>query len=162
MQDLHDRNPHLVGEWRVYDCRRDQPLLHCDGYCAPRARSQACSTPARTTRAERLPPLRGHDGADYITGFKIAVSGALQKVHYKLVFVPAPRGPQRWELFSVKQDPGEIQDLGKEEPERFASMMEPWEAYKREVGVVGVAGEFSPVILGHKVRIRDEFGDPYD
>ncbi|KAL2672210.1 hypothetical protein Neosp_012911 [[Neocosmospora] mangrovei] len=100
-------------------------------------------------------------GEEYVTGFEISGSGALRKGHYKLVFVPAPRGPQKWELFNVKEDPGEIKDLREAEPERFDKMMKLWEEYKKDVGVIGVAGEYPEAILGRTVPIKDEFDDPY-
>ncbi|KAI8651176.1 Sulfatase domain-containing protein [Fusarium keratoplasticum] len=100
-------------------------------------------------------------GEEYVTGFEISGSGALRKGHYKLVFVPAPRGPQKWELFNVKEDPGETKDLREAEPERFDEMMKLWEEYKKDVGVIGVAGEYPEAILGRTVPIKDEFDDPY-
>ncbi|RTE84048.1 hypothetical protein BHE90_001438 [Fusarium euwallaceae] len=100
-------------------------------------------------------------GEEYVTGFEISGSGALRKGHYKLVFVPAPRGPQKWELFNVKEDPGETKDLRDAEPERFDEMMKLWEEYKKDVGVIGVAGEYPEAILGRTVPIKDEFDDPY-
>lgn len=100
-------------------------------------------------------------GKDYVTGFEIGGSGAIRKGDFKLVFVPAPRGPHRWELFNVKEDPGEIKDLKDSMPDLFDEMMKLWEEYKAEVGSIGVASEFPPVMLGHGVPIRDEFNDPY-
>ena len=140
--------------------------------------------PGKTYKGREIAPLRGRSwvsylkaletgsptatsqdflihGEDYVTGFEISGSGALRKGHYKLVFVPAPRGPQRWELFNVKEDPGETKDLKDDEPQRFKDMMKLWEEYKREVGVIGVAGEYPEAILGRTVPIRDEFDDPY-
>ncbi|KAF4470504.1 Alkaline phosphatase [Fusarium albosuccineum] len=100
-------------------------------------------------------------GEEYVTGFEISGSGALRKGHYKLVFVPAPRGPQKWELFNVKEDPGETKDLREADPKRFEDMMKLWEEYKKDVGVIGVAGEYPEAILGRSVPIKDEFDDPY-
>ena len=139
--------------------------------------------PGRTYKGREIAPLRGKSwgpflraiasrdptsvddfaihGENYVTGFEIGGSGALRKGDWKVVFVPAPRGPQKWELFNVKEDPGETKDLSTEEPLRFEEMMALWEQYKKEVGVIGVAGEYPTVMLGHHVPIRDEFDDPY-
>ena len=38
------------------------------------------------------------------------------------MFVPSPRGPQRWELFNVEEDPGETNDLRDCEPNVFDEM----------------------------------------
>ncbi|KAL1878121.1 hypothetical protein VTK73DRAFT_8001 [Phialemonium thermophilum] len=101
-----------------------------------------------------------HD-ENYVTGFEISGSGALRKGDWKIVFVPAPRGPQKWEMFNVKEDPGETMDLRDQHPEKFAEMLKLWEEYKKDVGSVGVAGEYPTVMLGHRVPIKDEFDDPY-
>ncbi|EGX88494.1 arylsulfatase [Cordyceps militaris CM01] len=97
----------------------------------------------------------------YVTGFEIAGSGALRQGHWKLVFVPAPRGPQKWELFHMKNDPGETKNLCYAEPAKFAELMRLWEEYKAEVGSIGVAGEFPEAVQGQRVSLDDEFADPY-
>ncbi|KAJ2970896.1 hypothetical protein NQ176_g7963 [Zarea fungicola] len=101
-----------------------------------------------------------HDDT-YVTGFEIAGSGALRQGHWKLVFVPAPRGPQEWELFHMKNDPGETKNLRNEEPAKFAELMRLWEEYKAEVGSMGVAGEFPEAVQGQRASLNDEFSDPY-
>ncbi|OTA61842.1 alkaline phosphatase-like protein [Hypoxylon sp. EC38] len=98
---------------------------------------------------------------EYITGFEVGGSGALRKGDWKIVFVPAPRGPQKWELFNVKEDPGETKDLREFEPALFNDMIKLWEEYKKDVGVVGVAGEYPIAIQGQKPPTYDEFDDPY-
>ncbi|KAL1872896.1 hypothetical protein Plec18167_006546 [Paecilomyces lecythidis] len=99
---------------------------------------------------------------DYVAGFEIAGSGALRRGDWKITFVPAPRGPQRWELFNIKHDPGETTDLREKEPEVFEDLLKCWDAYREEVGVVGLAGEYPPVIQGDTgTSLRDEFNDPY-
>ncbi|MHA6195781.1 arylsulfatase [Pseudomonas wadenswilerensis] len=45
--------------------------------------------------------------------------------------------PVRWQLFDVARDRGEVEDLSAREPERFERMKQAWQAYAREVGVVG-------------------------
>ncbi|GAD99183.1 hypothetical protein NECHADRAFT_33781 [Paecilomyces variotii No. 5] len=100
--------------------------------------------------------------ADYVAGFEIAGSGALRRGDWKITFVPAPRGPQRWELFNIKKDPGETTDLREKEPEIFEALLKCWNAYREEVGVVGLAGEYPAVIQGETgASPSDEFSDPY-
>ena len=101
-------------------------------------------------------------GPDYVMGFEIAGSGALRRGDWKITFVPAPKGPQQWELFHIKIDPGETNDLAERFPERLEEMLELWDEYKNEVGVVGVAGEYQAAVQGDpKTSIVDEFEDPY-
>jgi arylsulfatase A-like enzyme len=106
-----------------------------------------------------------HD-EDYAVGFEIAGSGALRRGDWKITFVPAPRGPQKWELFNIKQDPGETQDLSQAEPQLFRELLSLWEQYRQEVGVVGLAGEYAQVIQGkysggNDGAVVDELSDPY-
>ncbi|KAI0019704.1 alkaline-phosphatase-like protein [Xylariomycetidae sp. FL0641] len=100
--------------------------------------------------------------ADYAVGFEIAGSGALRRGDWKITFVPAPKGPQRWELFHVAADPGEVRDLARERPDLLRELLALWEAYKAEVGVVGVAGEYEAATQGDANTTRvDELEDPY-
>ncbi|ENH64168.1 Arylsulfatase [Fusarium oxysporum f. sp. cubense race 1] len=104
-----------------------------------------------------------HD-KDYVAGFEVAGSGALRRGDWKITYVPKPKGPQRWELFNIKRDPGETDDLAEAKPELMMEMLKLWEEYKNEVGVVGLAGEF-PGMAGkqgaQQDTIKDEMEDPY-
>ncbi|KAF2083954.1 alkaline phosphatase-like protein [Saccharata proteae CBS 121410] len=120
--------------------------------------------PVRGTSWKRfLDALRDENGfivkasvhpSDYVMGFEVAGSAALRRGKDKITFVPKPKGPQEWELFDMEKDPGETTDLRHQQPELFAEMMELWEKYKNEVGVVGVAGEYE-----HVKEADDEFED---
>lgn len=104
-----------------------------------------------------------HD-KDYVAGFEVAGSGALRRGDWKITFVPKPKGPQRWELFNIKTDPGETHDLAEAEPQLMVEMLRLWEEYKAEVGVVGLAGEFPGMASrqgAQKDTVQDEMEDPY-
>lgn len=92
---------------------------------------------------------------DHVTGWEIAGSGALRRGHFKITYVPHPYGPQRWELFDIKEDPGETKDLSQTHPQMFQELLNLWTQYKNEVGVVGLAGELD---LSQN-NITDEFED---
>ncbi|GME43308.1 putative arylsulfatase protein [Neofusicoccum parvum] len=82
---------------------------------------------------------------DYVVGFEVAGSAGLIKGRWKLTYVPFPKGPQRWELFDLLEDPGETTDLKEKEPKVFEELLGEWERYKKEVGVVGLAGELDGI-----------------
>lgn len=107
-----------------------------------------------------LTRTRIHDD-NYAVGFEIAGSGAMRRGDWKITFVPAPRGPQKWELFNTKEDPGETNDLSDEHPDLFKELMDLWAKYQSEVGVVGVAGEYPAAVQGNDAAPLDEFEDPY-
>ncbi len=97
-----------------------------------------------------------------MAGFEIAGSGALRRGEWKITFVPAPKGPQRWELFNIKSDPGETTDLRDREPQVFAELLALWEDYRKDVGVVGLAGEYPKAVQGaQQTTLKDEMEDPY-
>ncbi|KAJ4351413.1 uncharacterized protein N0V89_006755 [Didymosphaeria variabile] len=131
--------------------------------------------PGTSYKGRQIAPLRGrswvdflstkrediHD-PDYATGYEIAGSGALRRGDWKITFVPAPKGPQKWELFNIKEDPGETNDLAEEQPALFEELLKLWNEYKEEVGVIGVAGEYPTAVQGDpKTTLIDEFEDPY-
>lgn len=56
--------------------------------------------------------------------------------NWKAVYIPAPTGPTRWELFDVAADPGETRDLAGEHPEILAELRLQWLEYAYDTGVV--------------------------
>ena len=96
-------------------------------------------------------------GDEKAFGWEIAGSGALRRGRYKITYVPLPRGPQRWELFDIIKDPGETDDLCEKMPEVFQELLRLWSVYVKEVGVVGLAGEYKNEHLIEGAE--DEFED---
>jgi arylsulfatase A-like enzyme len=62
---------------------------------------------------------------------------------WKILWMPPPFGPGEWELFNLKQDPGEIADLSTQHPERRREMIALWERYKVDNGVLDIAYDLS-------------------
>lgn len=50
----------------------------------------------------------------------------------------------KWHLFDVANDPGETRDLSKKEPARKAALIQAWQAYAQDVGVVMPDPPFHP------------------
>lgn len=96
---------------------------------------------------------------DYAVEFEVAGSGALCRGDWKITFVPAPRGPQKWGLFNIKTDPGDTKNVAEEYPSLFEELMELWDEYNSDVGVVGVAGEYPISFQGDNGPL-DEFEGP--
>lgn len=69
---------------------------------------------------------------DHAFGSELFGGRALRKGDWKLL----DTGDGQWRLFNIARDPGEVEELSASEPERTASLIEAWEAYAREVGVV--------------------------
>ena len=49
---------------------------------------------------------------------------------WKILFMPKPFGTGDWELFNLKNDPGELNDLSKQYPDKRKDMVALWEQYK--------------------------------
>jgi arylsulfatase A-like enzyme len=58
---------------------------------------------------------------------------------WKILWMPQPFGPGEWELFDLKQDPGEMNDLGKQHPDKLKEMIGLWEQYKIENKVLDIS-----------------------
>ena len=57
---------------------------------------------------------------------------------WKILHMPAPYGKGKWELFNLKQDPAEMNDLSEKLPQRLNQMVDAWEQYRRDNGVLNI------------------------
>lgn len=105
------------------------------------------SLPAPTTRFEgrKVEPVRGVSWTPYLEGKTDRVHSEQEAVGWELFGHRALRqgdwklvGPAEggWQLFNLRTDPGETQDLATEHPARLKQLIAAWEKYAREVGVV--------------------------
>ncbi|PKK51371.1 hypothetical protein CI102_3884 [Trichoderma harzianum] len=77
---------------------------------------------------------RVHD-EDHVTGWELFFHQAIRKGKWKAVFIPKPKGPEKWQLYNMDKDMGEIHDLAEEEPEILDELIKYWMAYVAEFGV---------------------------
>jgi arylsulfatase len=77
---------------------------------------------------------RVHD-AETVTGWELFFHQAIRKGDYKAVFIPKPKGPEKWQLYDLSKDMGEIYDLADEKPEILSELVKHWLAYVAEFGV---------------------------
>ncbi|MBW2555193.1 MAG: hypothetical protein JRE20_13855 [Deltaproteobacteria bacterium] len=61
---------------------------------------------------------------------------AVRKGDLKLVWLPTPFGNDNWQLYDLSKDPAELNDLSKEQPTLRQEMIEIWNQYSKDVGVV--------------------------
>lgn len=90
-----------------------------------------------------LPFLSGKSSSihsdDHITGWETCGRAAVRCGDFKIVFIPKPKGPEKWQLYNLAQDPGEVHDLAEQEPERLEKMIKMWDQYVLETGVIPLA-----------------------
>lgn len=121
-------------------------ILEMAGLAHPAPRYQSRDiVPMRGT--SMLPFLHGSTPrihpADFIQGWETAGRGALRPGDWKIVFIPRPKGSERWQLYNIATDPGEVHDLSEmpEQAERMKRMSKLWEQYVFECGVIPLAPE---------------------
>ncbi len=59
--------------------------------------------------------------------------------HWKALWMPLPNGKAEWELFDLKQDPGELNDLANKHPQKLEELVNRWEQYEEENGVLDLS-----------------------
>ncbi len=58
---------------------------------------------------------------------------------WKILWMPKPFGLGEWELFNLKQDPAELNDLSKQHPDKLKEMIVLWNQYKIENRVLDIS-----------------------
>jgi arylsulfatase len=61
---------------------------------------------------------------------------AVRKGNFKLLWLPKPLGIDDWQLYDLSKDPAELNDLSQQLPEIRSDMIEIWNQYAIETGVV--------------------------
>lgn len=105
--------------------------------------------PETEYKGRQLVPLRGKSilpylqnqqahihTQDHITGWELFGQKALRKGDWKALFIPAPNGPNRWQLYNLQHDKGETQDLAKQYPDKLQELLHDWATYVKENGVI--------------------------
>ncbi len=83
-------------------------------------------------------------GDDEAVGFEVGGNAAVYRGRWKVSRVPPPRGDGQWHLYDLSVDPGETRDLAGAHPALFQDLLNAYQRYTREVGVVEVDAAFNP------------------
>ncbi|KAK6455700.1 uncharacterized protein RJT20DRAFT_119696 [Scheffersomyces xylosifermentans] len=73
---------------------------------------------------------------DTVTGWELFGQQAIRKGSYKALYIPAPFGPEKWQLFNIKEDPGETKDLAELEKAVLEELINLWAVYASETGLI--------------------------
>lgn len=112
----------------------------------------------KTFKGKEILPLRGTSmlsmlkgesdfvhGKNYTMGWELFGRRAIRQGDWKIVWEPSgipwkPDDPNaiedQWHLYNLVSDPGEQIDLANEEPEILKNLVEQWENYAQETGVI--------------------------
>jgi len=109
-----------------------------------------------TFKGRKVWPMQGRSALKLFEGKATAAYAQAGKVGYelfglkaffdgdwKILWMPKPFGKGDWELFNLKQDPGELNDLSKLYPDRRKDMIVLWEQYKKDNGVLDISMDLS-------------------
>jgi len=82
-------------------------------------------------------------GSDTATGYEFSGNSALYRGDYKLVRNQPPVGDGQWQLYNIKDDPGETADLGSRLPGLFRQMQSRYDAWAGEKKVLPMPNDYA-------------------
>lgn len=125
------------------------------------------SHPAPTYQGREVVPMRGASmlpwltgmeervhAEDFVNGWELCGRGAIRKANWKAVFIPKPKGPEKWQLYDLSKDPGEIEDLAGEHPEELKELLGHWEKYVVDCGVVPLQPELGTYLVATEEQMQ--------
>ncbi|MCP5146146.1 MAG: arylsulfatase [Gammaproteobacteria bacterium] len=114
----------------------------------------ATTHPGEQYKGHSVVPLQGKSFAKLLRGDRSSVHGtafrvgwelhgnrALREGDWKVVLTTPPAGSGQWSLYNLRDDPMELTDLAKAEPERLAALVAAWNDYARDNGVITETGD---------------------
>jgi len=72
-------------------------------------------------------------------GYELFGMKAFFSGNWKILKMPEPYGTGDWQLFDLKQDPGELNDMSKQRPDQRVALVAMWEQYRKDNGVLDVS-----------------------
>lgn len=96
--------------------------------------------------------------ADSPVGVEVAGNAALFKGDYKIVRNGGKHGDGQWRLHDWVNDPGEVNDLAGEQPERLAAMLADYDVYKQQMGVLDLPPGYDVEFQVTKNAIKRQLG----
>lgn len=133
------------------------------------------SHPAPTYQNREIVPMRGKSfypwatGAnprihekDFIQGWETCGRAALRFGDWKIVYIPKPKGPEKWQLYNLHEDPGEIHDLAEKDPDRLNQLLKLWDQYVLETGVIPLNEDLGKFIEATEAQMPENAWMEYD
>lgn len=113
-----------------------------------------------------IPWLRGDASSIHengaVEGWEMNGRAAIRKGNWKAVYMPStkagpsPKGYDRWELFNLDDDPGEIHDLSSDKPDLLKELKQLWDQYVLDVGVVPLNPELGEYIAATEEQMPND------
>jgi arylsulfatase len=87
-----------------------------------------------------LPYLEGRSAQvhshDHVTGWELFGRRGIRQGDWKALFIAPPEGPGAWQLYNLATDPGEVHDLSVAHPNQLTNLLQLWDNYVLENGVL--------------------------
>lgn len=101
---------------------------------------------------------------DFIQGWETCGRAAVRRGDWKIVFIPKPRGPERWQLYNLSKDPGEVNDLSEhsDQAHRMKEMLKLWDQYVLETGVIPLAPELGQWLEATEAQMTENVWMEYE
>jgi arylsulfatase A-like enzyme len=99
---------------------------------------------------------------DFVEGWEMSGRAAVRKGNWKAVYLPSTRsgpslaGADRWELFDLETDKGEVNDLSAKHPEILKELLKLWDQYVLETGVVPLNPALGEYIAATEEQMPDD------
>ena len=133
------------------------------------------SHPAPTYKGREVVHMRGrsmlpwlqaksasiHD-KEFVEGWEMSGRAAVRKANWKAVYLPSGRGGpsakgrDRWELYDLDKDPGEVHDISEHHPETLRELLKLWDQYVIETGVVPLNPTLGEYIATTEEQMPDD------
>ncbi len=156
------RVPLIIAGPGIQPAKIDAPAMVSD--IAPTLLEWTDAPPAprdalQITGRSLLPVLRGAADSVYgpedIRAIEVSGNTALYKGDYKITRSMPPVGDAQWQLYNMRNDPGETRDLSEAEPEIRAELIAAYEGYAASVGVLEMPeGYNSAKAVAHTASAR--------
>ncbi|KAF2141487.1 uncharacterized protein K452DRAFT_351564 [Aplosporella prunicola CBS 121167] len=134
--------------------------------------------PAPQYRGREVVPMRGASMApfarapasksprihaeDFVAGWETCGRAAVRAGNWKIVFIPKPKGPERWQLYDLSVDPGEIHDLAEREPATLDKLVKLWDRYVLETGVVPLSPALGAYLAATEAQMPENAWMEYE
>jgi arylsulfatase len=111
---------------------------------------QAAAThPADSSRTSQFTKMRGSSMLAYLearsnqvhrhdrmAGWELFGQRGIRQGDWKAVLITPPEGPGVWQLYNLTNDPGEVVDLSVDYPDKLVELVQLWNKYVDETGVL--------------------------
>lgn len=112
--------------------------------------------PWATGEAERIHPK------DFIQGWETCGRAALRCGDWKIVFIPKPKGPEKWQLYNLVKDPGEVHDLADAHPDHLKRLLKLWDQYVLETGVIPLCPDLGDFLEATEAQMPENAWMEFD